>query len=403
MNLREYYHLRKDSFSIDPREDAERYFGASRLDERIRARIESDFAQQRQVPKFCLYGHFGAGKTHNLHHIEHDLREQIGQDYPSEPIVLDISPIRGKERWLKVHGDIMNAIGLERIKRAVHTVLNDPEASRDPVRFLVDKGVLKYGEAAITSSQGKVFRALAFGGPMEAAALQWLRGDKISKQQAETLEIETELTEVSHLVACLLNVAALLRFGLERRPVLLIDEAEALRSLRADDSINEFIAAFRKLAEDENNVLGLIVAFQVEGGMEDAPEVLTRPEVFRRFGYEGAFMDLRQVVDSMENVKSFIEETLEYLVDQDAAKETIDREGLPTDPAFFPFTPEAIDRLTEFILEEDPRFQVPSQIITRMSNAVVAAWQEGRDLGGAHVLIDEDRINVALYPSEQQD
>jgi hypothetical protein len=401
MNLREYYHLRKDSFSIDPREDAERYFGRSRLDERIRARVEADFAQQRQVPKFCLYGHFGAGKTHNLHHIERDLRESIARDYPSEPILVDISPIRGKERWIKVHADVMNAIGLERIKAAVHAMLNDPEASRDPVRFLTDRGILKYGEAAIKSSQGKVFRALAFGGPMEAAALQWLRGDRISKQQAETLEVETELTEVSHLIACLLNVAALLRVGLERRPVLLIDEAESLRSLSATDSINEFKAGFRKLAEDENNVLGLIVAFQVEGGMEDAPEVLVAPEVFRRFGYEAAFIDLRQVVDGMENVKSFIEETLEYLVDQDAARATIEREGLPTDPGFFPFTPEAIDKLTEFILEEDPRNQVPSQIITRMSNAVVAGWQAGRNNENDHVLIDEDRINVALYPSEE--
>jgi hypothetical protein len=402
VNLRDYYRLRKDSFSIDPREDAHRYFGGSKLDERLRQRVETDFVQQRQVPKFCIYGPYGAGKTHNLHHIAHDLRTNLVDDYPSEPILLDISPIRSKERWRKVHSDVINAIGLDRIKEGVHALLTDPEASKDPVRHLTEMGVLKYGEAAIKSSQGKVFRALAFGGPMEAAALQWLKGTPVSKAQAETIEIETELTEVSHLVACLLNVAALLKVGLDRRPVLLVDEAEALRALTAADSINEFKAAFRKLAEDENNVLGLIVAFQVEGGMEDAPEVLVDPSVFRRFGYEAAFIDLQQVIGGMENVKVFIEEVLDYLVDQDAARGIIEQEGLPTDAGFFPFTPEAVDRLAEFILEEDPRNQVPSQIITRMSNAVVAAWRRGRDDSASHVLVDDELIEAALYPSEQE-
>lgn len=403
MNLRNYFHLKKDSFSIDPREDAEQYFGGSKLDEGIRDRIETDFVQQRQIPKFCLYGPFGAGKTHTLHHIEYQLKTSISADYPSEPIMLDISPIRSKERWLKVHGDLINAIGLGRIKEAVHNLLADPVASQDPFTFLTNKGVLKYGEVAIRSSQAKVFRALAFGGPMEGAALQWLKGASLSKANAETLEVETELTEVSHLVACLLNVAGLLRAGLGRRPVLLIDEAEALRSLTSADSITEFTTAFRKLAEDENNVLGLIVAFHAEGGMEDAPEVLINPSVFRRFGYEAAFIDLHEAIAATENVRTFIQEALEYLIDQDAARATIENEALPTEPEFFPFTPEAVDRLADFIIHEDPENQVPSQIITRMSNAVVDAWRRGREDASGHVLIDEDAIEAALYVGQGQE
>ncbi len=401
MNLRDYFHLKKDSFSIDPRDDAEQYFGGSKLDERIRDRIETDFVQQRQIPKFCLYGPFGIGKTHTLNHIEHQLKTSVSVDYPSEPIMLDLSPIRSKERWSKVHSDLINAIGLGRIKEAVHKLLADPQASQDPLGFLTQLGALKYGEVAIKSSQAKVFRALAFGGPMEAAALQWLKGGSVSKAHAETLEIETELTEVSHLVACLLNVAALLRVGLNRRPILLIDEAEALRSLSAADSVNEFETAFRKLVEDENNVLGLIVAFHAEGGMEDAPEVLVSPAVFRRFGYGAAFIDLLEAIPEIENVRTFIQQVLEYLVDQDAARATIENEDLPTEPEFFPFTPEAVGRLSEFIFDA-PENQVPSQIISRMSNAVVSAWRQGRDEPSKHQLIDEDAIEAALYAGQEQ-
>ena len=401
MTLKDHFALNKDSFSIDPREDAAVYFGGTALHEQLRERIEDDFARQRQVPKFCLFGPYGGGKTHTLHNIEYLLRNDLAQDYPTEPFLLDISPLRAKERWRKVHADIINSIGLDRIRQAVTALLADPSAAQDPIGHLQAKGVLKFGEQAIIASQGRVFRALLFGGPMQAAALAWLRGESISAAQAEALEIETSLTEVSHLVACLLNVAALLKVGLNRRPVLLIDEAEALRTITNPDSENEFLAALRKLADDENNVLGLIVAFQVEGGMEDAPEMLTDDSVFRRFGYEGAFFDLALLVSEMDDVQKFIIDVLGHLVDQQRAADLIKDHGLDTEPEFFPFTREAIERLAEFIVEQDPKNQVPSQIITRMSDAVVAAWRAARRDGGTYHLVDDEVIEAALYPTEQ--
>lgn len=401
MTLKAHFALSKDSFSIDPREDAAVYFGGADLHEKLRERIEDDFARQRQVPKFCLFAPYGGGKTHTLHNIEYLLRNQLAHDYPTEPFLLDISPLRAKERWRKVHSDIINAIGLDRIRLAVTALLADPSAAQDPVAHLQGKGVLKFGEQAIRTSQARVFRALLFGGPMQTAALAWLRGESISANQAETIEVETSLTEVSHLIACLLNVAALLKVGLDRRPVLLIDEAEALRAISNSDSENEFLTALRKLSDDENNVLGLIVAFQVEGGMEDAPEMLTDDSVFRRFGYEGAFFDLALLVSEMDDVQKFIIDVLGHLVDQERAAEIIAEHGLDTEPEFFPFTREAIERLAEFIVEQDPKNQVPSQIITRMSDAVVIAWRKSRKDNGAYHLVDDEVMEAALYPTDQ--
>ena len=400
MTLKDHFHLKKDSFSIDNREDASVYFGGSTLNSRLRDRLKDDFVRPRQVPKFCIYGAFGAGKTHTENHIVYLLQTDLASDYPTEPISLDISPIRAKEKWIKVHGDIVNAIGLDLIREAATAVLTDPAAAKDPVKHLTDKGVLRYGETAIRSSQARVFRALLFGGPMETAALNSVKGGAITAAQAEAIEIETKLTEVSHLMACLLNVASLIKVGLGRRPVLLIDEAEALGALTTGDSFNEFVAAFRKLADDDNNVLGLIVAFFTEGGMEQAPDVLTHDAVFRRLGYEGAFYDLKDSVGGMDNVRTFILEVLRYLVDQDAAAATIAQHQLDTEPEFFPFTVESVDRLAEFIAEGDPKVQVPDQIIKRMGDAVIAAWRAGRD-DGEIALVDDETIEAALYPAEQ--
>src|SRR4051794_16664628 len=110
LTLKEHFHLRKESFSIDNRADASVYFGGSTLNDKLRERLLTDFVRQRQVPKFCVYGAYGAGKTHTEHHIEHLLRTDLAQPYPTEPIFLEISPIRNKEKWTKVHGDIINAI-----------------------------------------------------------------------------------------------------------------------------------------------------------------------------------------------------------------------------------------------------------------------------------------------------
>ncbi len=144
---------------------------ATRLSTRTSASVSTNFNQPRQVPKFGIYGPFGAGKTHTLHYIAHVLHDELGEDYPSESILLYISPIKAKESWRKVHADLLNAIGLDRLKDAINKVLTQPEAARDPLAYLRQQGILKYGEAAIQASQVKVFRALLFGGPLEASAL----------------------------------------------------------------------------------------------------------------------------------------------------------------------------------------------------------------------------------------
>ena len=69
--ISEYFCLKKETFNIDPRDDAEIYFGDSELEKRLSDRIQSDFVSRRAVPKFFVHGQYGAGKTHTLRHIAH--------------------------------------------------------------------------------------------------------------------------------------------------------------------------------------------------------------------------------------------------------------------------------------------------------------------------------------------
>ena len=68
-------------------------------------------------------------------------------------------------------------------------------------------------------------------------------------------------------------------------------------------------------------------------------------------------------------------------------------------PPAFPFTPDAIDRIADFVME-DPERRSPRQIISRMKDAVGKAWL--RDRNSTEVgLIDEDLAEEILFPDEE--
>src|SRR5262249_20498985 len=113
--------------------------------------------------------------------------------------------------------------------------------------------------------------------------------------------------------------------------------------------------------------------------------------------YKAGYFDLGQLLAAMEDTRDFIIQVLAYLVDQDAAKRTIDEEGLDTEPEYFPFTPDAVDLIANFVMQ-DPALQLPSQIISRLRAGVVKGWM--KDDGSGHVLVDEDIVNEVLYPEE---
>ncbi len=245
--LQDYYHLTKETFSIDPWDDADIYFGDQELERRIRRRLEADFVQQRGVPKFFVSGRYGAGKTHTLAHIRHVLVSDPGltRDFPTEPIYFEISPIRGRESWATIHERLINAIGLGRLKEAMAATLSGGGAAGDPIEALEAKGVLRYGEEAIKKSQAQIFRNLLFGGRQETLSWEWLKGRALKVDEAQMLRTETNLAAPPDFIACLLNVASLIHKGLGRKIVFLIDEGEAVGNLTNADSLEEFVGLLR--------------------------------------------------------------------------------------------------------------------------------------------------------------
>lgn len=392
--LKEYFFLKnRESLSIDPWIDQKQFFGAGELNERILKRIESDFVQPRGIPKFFVHGSYGSGKTHTLAHIDYVLK--VGEMYPTEPIYIDIAPLTAKERFERIHARLLDAVGLDRIRAAAEAAA-DKTSDKDKVQGFLNSGAVPFGDQALKTSQANVFRNLLFGGRQAQMSWEWLKGRKTSVDDAQTLGTQKQLSDAQDFVFCLLNVGALFDYGLQKRIVFLIDEAEAFRSVTNPDSISELNHALRLILENSNRYVGCVLAIQVEGGQEGIGEFFTRDDIRRRVDYDQGYIDLNGMVANVDNAKRFMEEMLSYLIDQEKAAKTILTESLATTETYFPFTEEAIDKISEHI-EQDQERALPAAIISWMSNAAIEAWRR-RNQSNTHQLVTAEIVEETIFP-----
>jgi hypothetical protein len=393
-SLRDYFFLKdRESLSIDPWRDQKQYFGASNLNDRILKRIESDFVQPRGIPKFFVHGSFGSGKTHTLAHIEYVLKHW--EMYPTEPIYIDIAPLTVKERFERIHSRLLDAVGLDRIRSAAEAAA-DLTNDKDKVEGFLNSGAVKFGDQALKTSQANIFRNLLFGGRQAQMSWEWLKGRKTSVDDAQTLGTQKQLSDSQDFVFCLLNIGTLYYVGCKKRIVFLIDEAEAFRNVTNPDSTSELVHALRLILEDSNRYIGCVLAIQVEGGQEDIGQLFTRDDIRRRVGYEQGYLDLNGLVANVGNAKKFIEEMLSYLINQEQAAHAIKTEKLDTVAQYFPFTEEAIERISIEVANNQER-ALPAAIIAWMSNAAIEAWRK-RNLSSVHQLVTGDIIEETIFP-----
>jgi len=389
VRINEYYGLTKETFSIDPINDSAQYFGNQKLSDRIRARIESDFAQARAVPKFYVLGDFGTGKTHTLLHIAHVLENDTLEEV--EPIYLDIAPLRHKERFATLQNRMLDAIGLDPLGSAAERFVSSVKGDK----AVGIQEMLKYGDVTLKSSQANVFRNILFGGRQRQLSWEWLKGAVLSSADRESLQVTKTLTQPGEFVHVLLNAAILYREGTGRRIVFLLDEVEATRDVTDGDSQAELIFGFRELFDDTNNILGLIAAIQQEGGTEIG-EVMSNEAVFRRIGREMGVFDLTSLVREPVELQKFVDDLLRYLIKQDEAAKIIEDEGLECKVEHFPFSEAALVTLNDG-LQSQPNLLRPSGIIQTLATGAIEGWRR-RKHHDKHVIVTPEIMEEVLYP-----
>jgi hypothetical protein len=289
----------------------------------------------------------------------------------------------------------VDAIGLDRIRVAAEAVA-DANPAKDKVEAFLAAGALPFGDQALRASQANVFRNLLFGGRQAQLSWEWLKGRRVSVDEAQTLSTQKSLTEPQDYVWCLLNIGALNYVGAKKKFVFLIDEAEAFRSVSNADAQSELKHCLRLILENMNNYVGSIFAIQVEAGQETIGEFFSSDDIMRRVDYDQGFIDLNSLVAAVGDSRAFMTQLLSYLVDHDKASEVIQNEGLEVDVDTFPFEDQALDALSRHAAD-NPQKALPAAIISWMSNAAIEAWRK-RSESDKHQIVTPQIVEQILFP-----
>jgi hypothetical protein len=378
--LQDFLCLRdRDTFTINPREDSELYFGRQELEKQLKDRIQNDLLL-RGVPKIIMHGPYGSGKTHTLYHVRHYVQSQLDWDEKLEVIILSMGPLKAKTSYQHLHRKLMDALGRDSVQRLAEAAI------RRYVGPDLEEELRDYFDDSATAN---AVRFLCLGGKVSLAAWKWLCGDKLNSTEQEMLNIAHNLTGTDELVRVLVSIGKLYTDVANTRVIFLIDEAETLREITDPNSIEEFRWAFRELSDDKNRYLGFVLAYQVAGGAEEALLWLEEPAILTRLGGESGLIGIPYLA-RVEDARQFIQDLLDNLVDRESAHKAIEERGLSCTSDTFPFSEEALSLIEQYVTE-DPLKALPRIIINKMNECAVTAFR-----GGA-LSVDEDIASQTLW------
>ena len=161
-----------------------------------------------------------------------------------------------------------------------------------------------------------------------------------------------------------------------------MDEAQALADVSKRDI--EIHHAFLQLASDYNQDVGFVVAY-FGAGVQQIPRVLSQPpDVLSRLGVtpqniDEAFINLMRLINTKEDVRSFISNLLEGVKDIEKAEQLVSEASLAgkVTSGNLPFTEDALGRAVE-ILYQNEQTRNARMIINELARVAAAAYHQGK-------------------------
>lgn len=376
--MKEWFCLKeKDYFYIDPQEDAPVYFGRQELHQRLMMTLRNSFMTKAGVPKILVWGPWGGGKTHTLFHIKYFL-EHDAEVPPCEVIYFDLGPLASRSTYARLHRMFMETLGMETVRGLANDLLSSmvgPDLEDRLRRYFPNSNI------------GNALRSLSYGGsaPQSLMAWKWLCGENLRDDQQRTLPVTKNLTGEGELIEVTLAIAKLMRDIRNRRIIYLVDEAEQLNSVTNPDAERTFIWSIRQLADETvNRVTGFVFAATGRHG-EELPSILQRDEIRSRIR-DPNIIPIEHF-GGVQDIRNFVVELLQDLVDRERAEQEIQKHGLPATPETYPFTEDALDQLCEFLGEPGETGELrslPREIIGSINDCAVRSYRAGERVIDVH-------------------
>jgi hypothetical protein len=353
-----WFCLKSDrTFMVQPQQDPEFYFGRAELARDILERLERQVLLMR-VPKMVIFGAYGAGKTHTLYHVKWYLDHH--EDLKFEVRYVETPPdLHRKSKYSVLHQAMMDKIGLATVRRLVGDFITTHLGSQ------LNQDLLEYFYQ--DEDLVNVVRIIAQGGPQELNAWRWLRGEALGDPQLQNIGV-ARAPDLADLINIIQVLGRLFYDIDDSRLVFLIDELEQLLYVTGEE-ISTWETAFRKLADQDNLSVGFF--FASRGAASDEFPSPLQHDAFVTRVKESNFVEIPHLHD-VQDVEAFVKDLVAVLVDADCAKAKLDEEGVDTPLDLYPFTPEGLEVISQYIQDDITR-ALPRELLFSLNECGAAA------------------------------
>ena len=354
----------RNNFSINfrtNREDRAAYFGkGKKVEEKLIKSIHERYMMGCQ-PKKYLYGQYGAGKTHTLFNIKYQLEESPEakdiSGYSVKCCFID-AEFREKTNYNYLHAQMMEALTLEKIKEII-----DEYLAKNAGTALEDKLRADFADANIA----RAIRALGYAGE-PITIWKWLCGGSLTTAELTSYNLTKNMDTVAEMYRVLVGIMRLL-VKKNVYYLFLLDEMEGLDHVRNQDARESFHDAFRKLADDENDVVGFIVSIYAMHE-QDIPDFVFREDIRTRLNM--ANIHHLGYLSHEDDVRQFLTDLFELVIDKDKKKEREKQKQIQSGLEYFPLTDEAMDQLVNLAVSA-PTASLPRNFISALNEGAVHA------------------------------
>lgn len=377
MEFREWFCLRnRANFTIDAKinpEDARFYFGRDDIEDTILKQMRRSFVAPG-TPKMMIWGPYGSGKTQTLFYLEWVLHHDRPSSLKLEPhtVHLDVE-VQSKSDASSLHLQLLETLGKDTVSNWVRELFNHVSDLKTTLTELTTDPNVATG-----------LEHLRTFGDINLTAWRWLAGQNVSTKDLEALGVTRNLGQVGagDMVVALTAIGHLAERNGEKI-IFLLDEMEELINVRSGDATESIHQYFRRLSDPANSTVGFIVGFKANT-LSEGPRILTREDVSSRIAMSN-YIEVGHL-PAVDNVKQFIEELLEHLVDTTKAEGKIQAQALGVPVKTYPFEPSAFEMLADYA-SQDPYKALPRNIINAINECAIQAWDENK------ALVDVDIVN----------
>jgi len=381
VTLQDWYCLKKgrQNFKPNVRRDRDLIFcHDNEIEELAQLSIERSFAMGEPV-KMMIYGNYGVGKTHAVHHISWWLEQH--EEFSAKTVFVELGDITRRSNFSALVRPFLDEIGMDEIVRLIseYTVKTTTHP-RDGLRAAgVGKDIVEAYYKFIMSPPGST------PVPLTEQAFEHLKGGVV--KDAASSGLSNKLDQSSEFYDVLVAIGHLYKAVDDKQLIFIADEATKLEAVEADDVTNAHWENTNKLIfDDANTYFGFIYTYSASS-TGAITRSLSAPQIENRLGSRN-LIHLSSL--SELELNSFLDRLVNSFVDKDEVKKLADKGELggEYDPETYPFTASAKARFIEYWMRS-PEISKPRDITDHLNDAAFNALKTNSRL------INEDALEVA--------